>query len=45
KGFAVAAGSGAVFVKQMQAKGGKRMPSADYMRGHEIKVGDRFIKE
>lgn len=45
KGFAVAAGSGAVFVKQMQAKGGKRMASADYMRGHEIKVGDRFIKE
>ncbi|MBQ9605084.1 MAG: methionyl-tRNA formyltransferase [Firmicutes bacterium] len=45
KGFAVAAGSGAVFVKQMQAKGGKRMSAADYMRGHEIKIGDRFIKE
>ena len=45
KGFAVAAGKGAVLVKQMQAKGGKRMASADYMRGHEIKTGDMFEKE
>lgn len=45
KGFAVAAGDKAVLVRQMQAKGGKRMPSADYMRGHEIKVGDRFENE
>jgi len=45
KGFAVAANGGSVFVKQVQAKGGKRMSAADYMRGHEIKVGDRFEKE
>ena len=45
KGFAVAAGDKAVLVRQMQAKGGKRMPSADYMRGHEIKVGDIFKNE
>ena len=45
KGFAVAAGDKAVLVKQVQAKGGKRMNSADYMRGHAVNVGDRFEKE
>ena len=45
KGFAVAAGDKAVLVRQMQAKGGKRMASADYMRGHEVKVGDIFKNE
>ena len=42
KGFAVAAGDKAVLVREMQAKGGKRMESSAYMRGHEIKVGDKF---
>ena len=45
KGFAVAAGDKAVLVRQMQAKGGKRMASADYMRGHEIKLGDIFKEQ
>ncbi len=45
KGFAVAAGDKAVLVREMQAKGGKRMASADYMRGHEIKAGDVFKNE
>lgn len=39
KGFAVKTGDGALLVKQMQAKGGKKMLSADYMRGHIIKKG------
>jgi methionyl-tRNA formyltransferase len=39
KGFTVKTGDGAVLVTQMQAKGGKKMSSADYMRGHSIEKG------
>ncbi len=39
-GFAVKTGDGALMIKEVQAKGGKRMNCADYMRGHEIKVGE-----
>lgn len=40
KGFVVKTGDGAVMVTEIQAKGGKRMNCADYMRGHEIKIGE-----
>lgn len=39
KGFVVKTGDGAVMVTEIQAKGGKRMNCADYMRGHQIEVG------
>ena len=39
KGFVVKTGDGAVLVKEIQAKGGKRMNCADYMRGHSIETG------
>lgn len=39
KGFVVKTGNGAVMVTEIQAKGGKRMNCADYMRGHEVEVG------
>lgn len=39
KGFVVKTGDGAVLVKKIQAKGGKRMNCADYMRGHSIEAG------
>jgi methionyl-tRNA formyltransferase len=39
KGFVVKCGDGAVLVTLMQAKGGKRMAAADYMRGHSIETG------
>lgn len=39
KGFIVKTGSGAVMVKEIQAKGGKKMNCADYMRGHSIEKG------
>jgi methionyl-tRNA formyltransferase len=39
KGFVVKCGDGAVLVTIMQAKGGKRMATADYMRGHSIEKG------
>lgn len=39
KGFVVKTGDGSVLVGEMQAKGGKKMSSADYMRGHGIEKG------
>lgn len=38
-GFTVQTGEGALLITEVQAKGGKRMPAADYMRGHEITIG------
>lgn len=39
RGFTVKTGDGAVMITEIQAKGGKRMNCADYMRGHEIEIG------
>ncbi len=39
KGFAVQCGDGALFIKELQARGGKRMAADAYLRGHEIKEG------
>lgn len=39
KGFTVKTGDGAILVLEMQAKGGKKMLSADYMRGHAVEKG------
>ncbi len=39
KGFTVKTGDGALLVIEMQAKGGKKMSSADYMRGHNVEKG------
>lgn len=44
RGLAVACGSGAVYVKEVQFAGSKRMNIEDYMRGHEIKTGARMGK-
>ena len=39
KGFVVKTADSAIIITQMQAKGGKKMSAADYLRGHEIKEG------
>lgn len=39
KGFIVKTGDGALLITEVQAKGGKRMNTADYMRGHLIESG------
>lgn len=39
KGFSVQCGDGAIFIKELQARGGKRMAADAYLRGHEIKEG------
>jgi len=38
-GFIVKTADSAVIIKEIQAKGGKRMNCSDYLRGHEIKRG------
>lgn len=43
KGFTVKTGDGALLIKEIQAKGGKKMNTADYMRGHSIEVGNILI--
>lgn len=39
KGFVVKTKDSAVLIKEVQAKGGKKMSCADYMRGHIVKKG------
>ncbi|MGE5592172.1 MAG: methionyl-tRNA formyltransferase [Betaproteobacteria bacterium] len=38
-GFLVKAGQGAYLVTEVQAEGGRRMPAADYLRGHPMSPG------
>lgn len=40
KGFIVKTGDGAILITEVQAKGGKRMKSSDYMRGHSIEINE-----
>lgn len=39
KGFVVKTGDTALHITEIQAKGGKRMNTADYLRGHSIEIG------
>ncbi len=39
KGLAVACGEGALALREVQLVGGKRMKSADFLRGHAIETG------
>ncbi len=41
-GFVVATRSGAVEVLEVQPASGRRMPAADYVRGHHVRVGERL---
>ena len=41
-GLRVACGDGTVLVREVQFPGSRRMNIEDYMRGHEIKTGERF---
>ena len=42
RGPAVKTAGGAVLVTELQAGGGKKMPAADYLRGHSMPIGLRF---
>ena len=39
KGFVVKTNDSALLITEVQAKGGKRMGCADYMRGHAVEKG------
>lgn len=39
KGFIVKTGNGALLIREVQAKGGKKMNCADYLRGHSVEEG------
>ncbi|MCL2811301.1 MAG: methionyl-tRNA formyltransferase [Clostridia bacterium] len=41
-GLVIATGQGGLRVWVLQAPGAKRMPAADYLRGHSMEVGKRF---
>jgi len=42
EGLVVAAGQGVLRVSALQAPGAKKMPAADYLRGHPMRAGTRF---
>jgi len=42
RGLAVKTADGAILITEMQAKGGKKMPAADYLRGHNMPAGWRI---
>jgi methionyl-tRNA formyltransferase len=42
RGLAVKTAGGAVLITELQAKGGKKMPAADYLRGHKIPEGAKL---
>lgn len=42
KGFIVKTGDSALLISEIQAKGGKKMSAADYMRGHAVNIGEKF---
>jgi methionyl-tRNA formyltransferase len=41
-GITVAAGCGAVVLREVQVAGGRRMPVAEFLRGHRLRPGDRL---
>ena len=41
-GFSVACGQGSLFVTELQLEGKKRMMAADFLRGYQLKEGQRL---
>jgi len=44
-GIVVDTGRGSLVVVSLQVEGGKRLEAADFLRGHALAVGDRFLEE
>ncbi|NTV10175.1 MAG: methionyl-tRNA formyltransferase, partial [Zoogloea sp.] len=42
EGVVIACGDGALCVTELQKPGGKRLPAADFLRGHAVSAGMRF---
>ncbi len=43
-GITVSCGTGTLTVAELQAEGGKRMKAGEYALGHNVRVGDSFVK-
>lgn len=43
KGFAVKCFKDALYVTEIQARGGKKMDAGSYLRGHSLNLGDKFL--
>jgi methionyl-tRNA formyltransferase len=43
EGIVVACGEGALRLAELQKSGGKRLPTADFLRGFALKPGQRFV--
>ena len=41
-GIKICCGGRILIVKEIQAPGKKRMKAADYLRGHDMKIGSKF---
>jgi methionyl-tRNA formyltransferase len=41
-GIRVSCGCGALLLTTLQKPGGKRLPAADFLRGHPVQIGQRF---
>ena len=41
-GLLISCGAGSLKLEEVQAEGGKRLASADFLRGHALEVGTRF---
>jgi methionyl-tRNA formyltransferase len=44
EGIAVACGSGALRITELQRAGGTRLPAAEFIRGFPVAAGDRFVR-
>ncbi|MDO8662447.1 MAG: methionyl-tRNA formyltransferase [Candidatus Omnitrophota bacterium] len=44
-GLLVMAGEGALLIKELQLEGGNRMTAKEFVQGHKINLGERFIKK
>lgn len=43
-GITVSCGEGSVTIVELQAEGGRRMKASEYALGHNVRVGDSFVK-
>lgn len=43
EGFVVKTKDKSIIITKIQAQGGKKMSSCDYMRGHNLKIGDMLV--
>ena len=41
-GLIISCGTGLLKLEEVQAEGGKRLPAADFLRGHPLEVGTRL---